>query len=463
MSMDKHELVAPKVAVLPLVAPREYTANLPEALSLTKQGLETRGCKVHMPEDYLYSEEEVVEAFSSLEPDADLVVFFAGTWFYAPAMVTPIRRAKKPCLIWSMIDIPNFALGGAVVANYSLREMHMPTKLLAGTPEEPEMLDAVASRARAAAVASKLDGAKFGRIGGTSMGMYNANLDEFYWKRITGLDIIHVDTIQIARYMERVDEARAAEVLARVKGSVGKIVERNEESGETLYDSDLMAQCKIYLALNEIVDANNLVAISNKCQPDMSSDYVGVGYTGCIAHAMMNDDGLPCTCEADMPSAITMYIMGLLSGETTYFGDLNSLVKKENVARFINCGFGPLSLAASREDITLWPIGEAMGQPGKARGASTGFPLKAGRVTLAKIGGGLGTARMHIATGECLPWPMEPAGEWPTHFPQAPVRLDTDLTTFVERAIGQHYILAYGDFRQELIDLCEILKIEADL
>jgi len=70
---------------------------------------------------------------------------------------------------------------------------------------------------------------------------------------------------------------------------------------------------------------------------------------------------------------------------------------------------------------------------------------------------------MHIATGECMPWPLEPPGQWPTHFPQAPVKLDTDLMAFVEKAIGQHYILAYGDYQRELVDLCEILGIQADM
>ncbi len=461
--MSRNEFTKPRVAVLTVVAPREYTGNLPEAQKQVREGLEARGCEVLMPVEYLYDENQVVEQFTQLQPQADLVVFFIGTWFYGPAVVTPIRRARKPCVIWSMTTIPNFALGGAVVAKYTLQEMGIPFKFLAGLPTEPDMLDAVASRARAATVVNKLDGAKFGRLGGTSMGMYNANIDEIYWKNITGLDIVHIGSIQIARYIERLDEAQARQVLKRVKISVGKIVERNEETGDTLTDDDLLMQSKIYLALREIISANNLVALGNKCQPELCSDYVGLGYTGCVAHAMLNDDGVPCACESDMPATITMYVLSQIARQTVYFGDLNSLVKEENVARFINCGFAPFSMAASKEDITLWPVSPGMGLPGKARGACTGFALKPGRVTLAKLGGGKGTARMHIASGECMPWPMAPAGEWPTHFPQAPVKLDGDLTTFVEKTIGQHYILAYGDYKRELVDFCEILGINADL
>ena len=460
--MNRHEFSSPTVVILPLVAPREDTRSVPEALELARRGLELRGCQVLMPQEWLYDEAQVVEQFDALECEADLVVFFLATWFYAPAVVTPLRRAKKPCVLWSLTTIPGFALGGAVVAKYTLQEMGLPFKFLAGLPEESEMLDAVASRARAAMIANKLDGAKFGRIGGKSMGMYNATMDEFYWKKAAGFDIVHIDTYQIARYVERVSESAALRVLARVKDSVGSIVALNEETGETLCDDDLLAQCKIYLALREIVQANDLVAISNKCQPELSSDLVGMGYTGCVSHALLNDDCVPCTCEADMPSAVSMYILSQLAQEPVYFGDLNSLAKEKNVARFINCGSGPFSMAASKDQVTLWPVSEGMGLPGKARGACTGFPLRAGRVTLAKIGGGRGTARMHIATGECMDWPMEPAGEWPTHFPQAPVRLDGDVTEFVQKAIAQHYIMAYGDYSRELIDLCEILGIAAD-
>jgi hypothetical protein len=32
---------------------------------------------------------------------------------------------------------------------------------------------------------------------------------------------------------------------------------------------------------------------------------------------------------------------------------------------------------------------------------------------------------------------------------------------FARKVLGQHYILAYGDHRSRLIDLCELLGIEA--
>jgi beta-phosphoglucomutase-like phosphatase (HAD superfamily) len=38
--------------------------------------------------------------------------------------------------------------------------------------------------------------------------------------------------------------------------------------------------------------------------------------------------------------------------------------------------------------------------------------------------------------------------------------LDTPVDDFAQKVCGQHYILAYGDHRRELTDLCHLLGVE---
>jgi hypothetical protein len=70
---------------------------------------------------------------------------------------------------------------------------------------------------------------------------------------------------------------------------------------------------------------------------------------------------------------------------------------------------------------------------------------------------------MHIVTGEAVaPRPWEEAG-WTPPAPQLPsleVFLDTPVEDFAQKVCGQHYILAYGDCRPALADLCHLLGIE---
>jgi hypothetical protein len=70
---------------------------------------------------------------------------------------------------------------------------------------------------------------------------------------------------------------------------------------------------------------------------------------------------------------------------------------------------------------------------------------------------------MHVVTGEAVPprrW--EEAG-WDQPAPQLPsleVILDDPVEDFAEKVLGQHYIIAYGDHRNQLFDLCRLLGIE---
>jgi hypothetical protein len=70
---------------------------------------------------------------------------------------------------------------------------------------------------------------------------------------------------------------------------------------------------------------------------------------------------------------------------------------------------------------------------------------------------------MHIATGQAVtPRKWEEAG-WEPPAPQLPsleVILDTPMEEFAQRVLSQHYIIAYGEHRQQMLDLCRILGIE---
>jgi PBP1b-binding outer membrane lipoprotein LpoB len=70
---------------------------------------------------------------------------------------------------------------------------------------------------------------------------------------------------------------------------------------------------------------------------------------------------------------------------------------------------------------------------------------------------------MHVATGEAVaPRKWEEAG-WPPpapHLPSLEIILDQPVDTFLENVLSQHYIIAYGNHRDVLNDLCHILGVE---
>jgi hypothetical protein len=63
-----------------------------------------------------------------------------------------------------------------------------------------------------------------------------------------------------------------------------------------------------------------------------------------------------------------------------------------------------------------------------------------------------------VATGEAVP-PRDWADPAP-HLPSIKVVLDGPVDDFAQKVLGQHYIVAYGDVRQQLADLCRLLGID---
>ena len=89
--------------------------------------------------------------------------------------------------------------------------------------------------------------------------------------------------------------------------------------------------------------------------------------------------------------------------------------------------------------------------------------VKTGKVTLARLTYTGNQYSMHIATGQGVtPAKWEEAG-WQPPAPQLPsleVVLDSNVDDFIQKVLGQHYIMSYGDHRNVLVDLCRILGVE---
>ena len=449
------------IGLIPVIKPREYADNIPEMIEAAKNGLENDDVEIRVSEILKY-EEDIVNETNKIKNDVDLIVYLVGTWILGPQIVSAVRELNTPFVLWSLTTQPNCALGGATVVKYTLQEMNINFKFIAGLPQDKDTIDEIMSYSKAAFVKSKLSTAKIGNLGGKSMGMYNATLDEIYWKKTTGVDMPHYDNYRIIKKMDSFDEEEVEKIVNDVKEKSDNIIREVDDSDVKLEDTDLKTQVKLYLAMKELVEEENLVALGSKCQPVLSSSSEGLGCAACVSHSLLNDNGIPTACESDMPSAITMYILQQLTNQVTFFGDINSIDEDKDALRIMNCGSAPFSMANPNKDVELWPVPVMMGYPGISRGATTSFPLKTGKITLAKIGGSKETARIHVATGKSITTETGPKGVFTERWPQVLIDLDVDIKDFLDKAIGQHYILVYGDWTNELEELCKILGVKFD-
>lgn len=81
------------------------------------------------------------------------------------------------------------------------------------------------------------------------------------------------------------------------------------------YDrAEMEKSLNVYGALKRIVSARGLSAVSVRCFDLLDA----VHTTGCLALALLNAEGVYGGCEGDVPSLMSMYILGKVSGEPVF-------------------------------------------------------------------------------------------------------------------------------------------------
>ena len=100
-------------------------------------------------------------------------------------------------------------------------------------------------------------------------------------------------------------------------------------------------------------------------------------------------------------------------------------------------------------------------------GLSTGIMnisrMKTGYLTLIRLFSRGDQYKMHILSGKGVaPRKWEELGWKPPapRFPSLEIILDTPVEEFAQKVASQHYLVAYGDHREKLEDLCRIVGIE---
>jgi len=371
------------------------------------------------------------------------LIFLVGTWVYTPQIVTTVEEIHLPFILWALPDPKSFSLTGAGVVHGSLDELGIKHKFIYGSPENPEVIDEIAKYSKAAMVVRHLSKSRFGMFGGRTGGMYTAAADMTQVKHVFGVEYDQVDQHRLIIEAQNVSDGKAEEVLGRIKSEFGRIEPHHDV---------MIRSVKLYLALKKIISEDGYDFVGIKCMPEVADDYASC----CLAVSLINDDGIVTSCECDVNAALTMQILKLLTGGPVLFADVNHIDMERGVLRLVNCGSMPTGLAKSRKDVDLGMQYEYLS---KAGGATTVFCCKSGRVTLARLARIKGQYVMQIAAGEAIEYPKEKfkeaRGKWPHSF----VKLDGDLHKFLQNCRSNHHHMVYGDIKEELLAVCDILNI----
>lgn len=205
---------------------------------------------------------------------------------------------------------------------------------------------------------------------------------------------------------------------------------------------------RLNAAIGQMAAESGWNGVATRCWPECFTEFGGAA---CAAMGMLNVDGVPGCCEADVYGALTSLVLQWVSGEPAFIADLVDLVEDGNTGAFWHCGLAPLTMAD--------PEGAPQGtiHPNRKMPLLHEFALKPGRVTIARIGAAPEGMRMSLGTGEMIRTSRPYAGT------AGVVRLDRPvgeiLETVMRAGLDHHYGIAYGDHRDTLTALAARLEL----
>ncbi|MCD6170723.1 MAG: L-fucose/L-arabinose isomerase family protein [Candidatus Latescibacteria bacterium] len=397
--------------------------------------------------------------------DVDATIFNYSIWAFPHLSAIAAENGQPPYLLLSNLNPTYPGLVGMMAAAGSLDQLGIPNwRLWGDISSDKKLLDQVLCFCRAARAVHDLRGQTYGLIGGRSLGMYTAVSDTRQWQEVFGVDVEHVDQLEIVRLAEQVPNTQAEKALKWLEQNVGEI----HYDGKKLTPQKLKYQIKCYEATKRIIREKALDFVGIKCQPELSDNYV----TQCLSAAFLNDkydwngshEPIVCACEVDMDGALTMQILKLLSDDPVLFMDFRHYDEEEQVFVFCNCGSQATYYAGRSDDpkenlknVHLYP--QTIYYP--AGGATVQYVARAGEVTLARLARSNGQYWMAIMPGEFVEYPRSKCNQTQTEWPHCFTKLYVSPEKLISEYGSNHAHGVYGNWTEELVAVCKMLGIKS--
>lgn len=428
------------------------TFDVPLAQAMTQQvrtALADAGFDLIGSDDLIMDADAMTDRIDRLlATPPDLLLVLQSSFADSTMVVHLAQQMDIPLLLWAL---PEEHTGGRLrlnsfcginLAAHALKRAGINHyEYVYATPDDPAALAKVRTVAAAAAVRTRLKSARIGRVGENPAGFETCLVNHDMLRDSLGVEVVQIELESVFAGMQTAPAAAVDAALA----TVGERI-----TGLDSVDSDeTRGTLSAYVTMHDMAADQELHGMAVRCWPEF---FTGPGCSACGAMSMMTDEHTPTSCEADVNGTITQLILQWLSGEPAFGSDVVSFDVAEDVAILWHCGLAPLSMA----DPDYQP--EAALHSNRQKPLLMQFPLKPGRVTLARLSEATGELRLVIGTGEMIKAPASFSGTSGT------LRFDNGaqsaLDTIMREGLEHHVSLTYGDYADELVALARMLDVE---
>ena len=282
---------------------------------------------------------------------------------------------------------------------------------------------------------AKLHGKRVGVIGKPSGWLIASNVDYAAMRERWGIEMVDVSLDEVVEGYEAVTDDEVQDITDQF---INKAVGIKEPSRD-----EVVKAMRLYRSVKGIVERYRLDAFTLNCFDLIPTTRT----TGCVALALLNQEGIPAGCEGDEQTLLTMLAVQAATGEMTFMANPSKIL--DNAAHemvFAHCTIAP----AMTDRYIVRDHYESLS------GVAVEGIFDPMDVTVVKCGG-KNMERYFISKARLLECTTNPN----MCRTQLHLRLDESLDYFLERSIGNHHVIIRGDHKQRLETVLRMLGANA--
>ena len=424
------------LGLLPVAASGHDTRDerLSNSISEIAETLSAVGIETTVPGGYATDTPAAEAILDELrEARIDAIAVYHLTGGTEQTVVESLNGVSRPVVLLGTSRENSFA--AAVEARSALERAGVPVELVFAEDVDESTARELRSTVSATAIATAFEEFRLGLIGNQSPWLVSAVEDADRMSAELGPRLVRVEMETVLDAVEAVPGERAEAVAERLDASAAERIEPDE--------SDLVEAARIYRGLETVVEEYDLDAITVGCFELLPE----LGNTACFALAGLIDDGLVAGCEGDLQATLSMELLDRVTDDPVWMANTVAPDASADEVTFAHCTIAPGMLADS-------PVLRSHFESGT--GVAIQGELQAREVTLARLGGEA-YDELFVATGTVSDGAV---GREDMCRTQATIELDGDVDSYLDRTLGNHVALGYGDVRDELAAVAVELGVE---
>ena len=345
----------------------------------------------------------------------DFKIIFIATGGVERLVIQHFESLPRPAVI--LADGMQNSLAAALEVSSWLRNRGMKSEILHG--ELTSIIKRVHILYNNFQAQRSLFGVRIGVIGTPSSWLVASNVDYLLAKRRWGVEYIDIPLERVYKVYDRITDNEVGASCAAVASQALACREGTPE--------DMLKAMRLYRAIKRVCKEEKLSAVTLSCFKMIER----TGTTGCLALAMLNDEGILAGCEGDLQSIFTLLAAKALTGKVGLMANPSMIITRTNELILAHCTIG---LKQTEKYIIRnhFETESGIGIQGL---------LPTGDVTIVKCG------------GECLDEYYLSTGTLTenTNFinmcrTQVRIKMNTPAEYFLKNPLGNHHILIQGNY-----------------